>query len=110
MVITGYSILIILLGIISTILILQWAYSDYSFKQGAENWKNIGTILGLVNIGLIWVLFTYFIISGYEQVANSPTNIIGIILAFIGLLFFLLSVLRDYIFVGKSKPQASEES
>jgi predicted transcriptional regulator len=107
--VTGLSILIILLGILSTILIIQWAYADYSFKKGADNWKNIGIILGLVNIILIWVLFTYLMFSGYEQIANSATNTLGIIFGIVGLVFLLFSVFRDFVFVGKSSP-ISEES
>jgi CBS domain-containing protein len=108
--VTGFSILIILLGIISTILILQWAYADYSYKKGANNWKNIGVLLGLVNIVLIWVLFIFFIFSGYEQIANSTTNILGVVLGILGLLLLLLSVFRDFVFIGKNDSSTTEES
>jgi CBS domain-containing protein len=108
--VTGFSILIILLGIACTILIIQWSYADYSYKKGANSWKNIGILLGLINIVLIWVLFIFFIFSGYEQIANSTTNIFGITFGILGLVFLLLSVFRDIVFKGKNGSPTTEES
>lgn len=100
--VSGYGIIFVLVGIISAFAILQWAYADYHMITEKRNWKQIGFILGLANLLIIWLLFLILMTSGIVQVTNPQIDVMGLGLAGLAILCLAAAVYRDVVFKGRS--------
>ncbi|OLS25313.1 MAG: hypothetical protein HeimC3_15270 [Candidatus Heimdallarchaeota archaeon LC_3] len=109
-IITVYSMIFLLVGIISTVAILQWAYGDYKMIKENKNWRNVGFAMGLINIIIIWFLFIFIIFSGAVRVTDPQIDFLGMLLSGISILFLLLAISRDYFFKEKIISSDEEEN
>ena len=108
---TGYGIIFVIVGIVSTILILQWAYADYSMlKQGESRWHSIATYAGITNILVIWFLYYLFLSLGLARVGVASLDPSGFSFSIVAILFLLLAVNRDFFFKQKVESTSQEGS
>jgi CBS domain-containing protein len=104
--VTIYSIVFIIIGIITTILIIQWAYADYRMlKQGESQWHTIAAVVGIANVVIIWLLFLFLLSIGIARVGEASIDISGLSFSIASIIFLVLAVNRDHFFKQKEKPQ-----
>jgi CBS domain-containing protein len=93
-----YSVIFIVLGLISIYAIFQWAYADYKMIKINRNWQAIGTLVGLLAIIVEWLLFVSFILIDVLRVSSAQIDFGGLLFSIIAVICLLAAVSRDYIF------------
>ena len=61
---TGYGIVFLILGLFSAFAVFQWAYADYHLVKIKRNWQIIGLVIGIANI-----LFEFFVVFKGNYIA-----------------------------------------
>jgi predicted transcriptional regulator len=108
---TGYGIVFLILGLFSAFAIFQWAYADYHLVKIKRNWHIIGLVIGTANILVEWMLFVFFVMSGALRVSSTQINfdIAGLLLSCFAIICLLASVSRDIFFRESPSPASKEE-
>ena len=70
-----------------------------------QSWPKLPFILGLVNMGIIWLLFFMMYITGIDRTGNVSFDIFGLSLSVLALVALTLAVFRDFAF--KSAPEVT---
>ncbi|MFX0086766.1 MAG: cyclic nucleotide-binding/CBS domain-containing protein [Candidatus Hodarchaeota archaeon] len=111
LILTGYGIVFLILGIFSAFAIFQWAYADYHLVKIKRNWQVIGLVVGIANILVEWMLFIFLVMSGALRVSSTQINldIAGLLLSGLAIIFLLASVSREIFFRESSSPASKEE-
>ena len=99
-IITFYSLIFVILGIVSSVLILQWAYGDYKMIRSNQDWPKVGFIIGIINMAIIWLLFTMMYFIGVDRAGSTGFDFFGFILSLLSIIFLILAVFRDFVFKG----------
>ncbi len=104
LIITIYSLIFIVVGILSTIMVLQWAYGDYKMIKSTQQWPKIGFLIGIVNMAIIWVLFLIMYFIGIDRTGSTTFDYFGMFLSILAIICLCLAVFRDFVFKGKEVP------
>ena len=107
-IVSGYSILFLLIGIITTLLVLQWAYGDYHMVKQKRNWQDIALVLGLGNILVIWTLFSWIMVFGGTRISQPQIDLLGIFLSASAAIFVIVATQRGIFFRQKARSFSSE--
>lgn len=99
MLISFYSLIFVLVGILSAVLIIQWAYSDYHMiKKGSKNWENIAFIVALANIFIMWISFIFILSLGIVRGGETSIDYTGLFFSVLAIIFLTLAISRDFFF------------
>ncbi len=109
LIMTGYGLIFLILGLFSAFAIFQWAYADYNLVKLKRNWQRIGLITGIMIILIEWILFVFLVMTGALRVSSINYDIFGLFLSFLAILCLLAAVLRDFLFRESSSPVSEED-
>ncbi len=111
LILTGYGVVFLILGIFSAFAIFQWAYADYHLVKMRRNWHVIGLLIGIANILVEWMLFIFLVMIGALRVSSTQINfdITGLLLSSFAIICLLASIFRDIFFRESSSPASKEE-
>ena len=100
-----YSIIFIIVGLLTTVLIFQWAYSDYKMIKSGQSTPHLSYILGILNIAIMWLLYiiaystvTVSPVRGTIYLSNISFDFVGVIFSVAALIFLTIAVFRDFAF------------
>jgi len=108
--VTGYSIIFVIIGILTTFMIIQWAYADYRMlKQGESQWTLIALVIAIANIIIIWLIFLFIFSTGIVKIGESSIDISGLSFSIVSIIFLILAVKRDYFFKQEMEASSNQE-
>lgn len=107
----GYSVIFVLIGLITSVLVLQWAYGDYKMIKSTQTWPRLSYLLGIANTLIYWALYVYiYMNNNYVPIRvqgltfdSLSFNYIGLLLSLSSLVFLSLAVFRDFAFKSSSE-------
>ena len=102
-IITIYSLIFVILGIVSAVIILQWAYGDYNMIRSNRDWSKLGFIIGIVNMAIIWLLFAIMYFVGVDRTGSVGFDLFGLFLSILSIACLSLAVFRDFAFKSGSE-------
>jgi CBS domain-containing protein len=97
-IISIYSFIFVLVGLLTTVMIIQWAYGDYKMIKSTKEWPKVPYILALVNMAIIWLLFLYMYMNGVVRTGEASFDFIGLYLSIFAVICLTLAVFRDFVF------------
>ncbi len=97
-IISLYSIVYVFLGLVTTIAVIQWAYGDYKMIKHKQPLPKNAYIVGLVNSGILWLLFLVAYLTGIARTGSVSFDYFGLLLALFALLCLTIGVFRDFAF------------
>ena len=106
-IISLYSIVYVLLGLVTTVLVIQWAYGDYKMIKHNQPWPRLAYIVGLVNSGIMWLLFVIAYTTGIARAGSVTFDYFGLFLGLIALVCLTIGVFRDFAFKSSSSQEVA---
>lgn len=99
-----YSVIFILIGLLTMIAVFQWAYGDFNMIKNTHS-PHRALIIGIINMIIMWSLFLFMYatqtispVRGTTTITNVSFDYVGFIFAIISIVCLIVAVFRDFAF------------